>query len=80
MEKAQFNISLKKETPHEQAAKVNEIVNIVGLSEKYNYQFWLGRVKKYSFGQILEICKKAKSLESKYNKGGYITNQLCKKK
>ena len=70
----------KKTPPHEQAAKVDEIVKIVGLNKPYNYQYWLKKVKPFSFTTILEICKDASNLDSKYNIGGFITNRLsCKK-
>ncbi len=70
----------KKGAPHEQAAKVDEIVKIVGLSKEYPYTYWLRKVKNFSYGYVLEICKEADSLDKKYSKGGYLTNKLCKKK
>lgn len=70
----------QKIPPHEQAAKVDEIIKIVGLNKIYNYTYWLRKVKNYSFSQILDICKEASNLGDKYNKGGFITNRLCNKK
>ena len=69
----------KKTPPHEQAAKVDEIIKLVGLSEKYPYQYWLRKVKSFTFGDILDICKTAEGLPDKYPKGAFITNRLCRK-
>lgn len=72
-------LNKQKVPPHEQAAKVDLIVEIVGLNKTYNYTYWLRKVKKFSYGDIVNICKEASNLEGKYNKGGFITNKLCKK-
>lgn len=69
----------QKIPPHEQAAKVDEIIKIVGLNKIYNYAYWLRKVKNTSYGDILSICKEAEGLNEKYNKGGFITNKLCRK-
>ena len=69
----------KKVPPHEQAAKVDEILKVVQLTKEYNYTYWLRKVKKWSFADILAICKEADSLPEKYSKGGFLTNRLSKK-
>lgn len=66
----------QKVPPHQPAAKVDEIVKIVGLSKEYPYTYWLKKVNGHSYGRILEICKLAESLPDKYSKGGFITNKL----
>jgi len=66
----------EKVPPHEQAAKVNEILKVIPLTETYNYTYWLRKVKPFSFSSVLEICKLASELPEKYNKGGFITNKL----
>lgn len=70
----------QKVPPHEQAAKVNEILKIVKLTKQYDYGYWLRKVKKHSFSTVLDICKEASNLGDKYNVGGFITNRLCNKK
>lgn len=66
----------EKSPPHEKAASVNEILKIVPETKLYNFGYWLRKVGKVKYGQILAVCKEAKGLEKKYNKGGFITNQL----
>lgn len=70
----------KKGPRHEQSAKVDEILKVLGENDRYKYGFWLKYVSKWSFGQILEICKTAANLPDKYSRGGYIVNKLLKKK
>lgn len=69
----------QKGPAHEQAAKVDEIIKVVGKNDRYPYGFWLRKVKKFSYGQILAMCKEASNLNSKYSKGGFLTNKLCHK-
>lgn len=68
--------------PHELAASVNEIVALVGISDKYDYGYWLRLVKKskFSFPEVLGVLKEARDLPGKYNCGGFITNKLLGKK
>lgn len=65
--------------PHEQAAKVDLIVEVIGLSKQYDYKYWLRKVKKISYSDIISFCKEASNLPDKYSKGGYLTNK-CKTK
>lgn len=65
--------------PHVQSAKVDEILKVVKETKKYSYKYWLRKVKNFSYGDVLSICKDASNLPYKYNKGGFITNKLCKK-
>lgn len=45
------------------------------------YAYWLALVKRSeaSYGDVMAILKKAKGLPAKYNRGGYVTNQLRKR-
>lgn len=72
------NYKIKREKPprHEQNAKVDEILKVIGKNDRYKYGFWLKYVKKFSFGRILEICKLAENLPGKYSKGGFMVNKL----
>jgi len=69
---------IKKKPPHELSASVDLIVELVGLSKKYNYGYWLRTVKnsKQSYADVFALVKEAKTVDSKYNKGGFITNKL----
>lgn len=66
----------KKPAPHEKAAAVNEIIKILGESKIYNYSYWLRKVGSASYSTVVAILKEAQSLESKYSKGGFVTNKL----
>ena len=78
MQKASFSFELKnKPASHEKAASVNEIISLIGETREYNYTYWLHHVGSVPFSKILEIVKKARELPKQYNKGGFITNQLC---
>lgn len=77
-----YQIKKPKPPPHELAASVNEVISFLGESlgesKKYPYKYWLNKVKKSgkSYGDIMVIIKKAQGLDKKYNKGGFISNQL----
>jgi hypothetical protein len=73
--------SLKRPPSHELSASVDEIIGLVGINKTYNYGYWLFMVKKskMKYCDILDLVKKARELDSKYNVGGYITNQLVPK-
>lgn len=70
------NQELKKPPSHEKAASVNAILELLGDNKIYNYSYWLRKVGSASYSNVLEIVKKASDLEGKYNRGGFITNQL----
>jgi len=61
---------------HEKSASVDSVIEIVGLSKKYNYKYWLAKIGKIRYNDIQEITKNARNLPDKYSKGGYITNRL----
>jgi len=67
-----------KKVPHEMAACVNEIIEEFGDNKEYSYKYWLFVVKKsrMKYGEILSILKEARGLPDKYNRGGFVTNQL----
>lgn len=66
----------EKTPPHEKAASVQEILKLVPETKQYNFGYWLRKLGKAKYGSILTILKEARGLDKKYNKGGYITNQL----
>lgn len=69
--------------PHETAASANEILECLKPEPVQKpYTYWLGVVKRSgkSYGDVMAIVKKAKDLPAKYNRGGYVTNQLKKPK
>lgn len=71
-----------KPPPHELAASVDEIIKVVGITPKYGYKYWLGKVKRSNkqYTEILGILKDIQRMDSKYNKGGRLTNILSNKK
>lgn len=73
-----FTALNKQNSPHELSTSVDEILRVVGKSMKYGYTYWLGKVKRsgLEFTRILEITKEVERMDSKYNKGGRITNIL----
>ena len=64
--------------PHELAATVNSIIAIVGDHPKYNYRYWLGKVKRSgkTFTGMHGILKGIADMDKKYSKGGRLTNIL----
>lgn len=67
-----------KKPPHELAAIVDEINNAGLVTKKYGYTYWLGKVKRagIGFGDIHGILKEIRGMDSKYSKGGRLTNVL----
>ncbi len=60
---------------------VQEIIKVVGLTPKYGIGYWYGLVKrsKVSYSEIVGVLKEVEKADSKYSKGGMITNILLKK-
>ena len=84
-----YKVGNTKAPPHWKADIVNLIIELIGLdpqftkwspAEQYRKTFgkWLGMVKRSrkSWGDCMDVLKKAQGLPSKYNKAGYIVNQL----
>ena len=80
-----FNIKERfhkqKVAPHTKAALVDEIVKVVGVTENYNYVFWLSKVKQFEkkggkVGDILDWLKEINTFPSSFNKGGCLTNKI----
>lgn len=73
----QYTLKTTK-APHDLASIVDEIITVAGEHKTYNYKYWLGKVKrsKLTFNEILNLVEKAKGLDEKYNKGGFITKRL----
>lgn len=71
----------KKAPPHELSATVNLIEEADMFTSKYNRGYWLGKVKRanVSYGEMFSIIKDIRGMDSKYNKGGRLTNLLTLK-
>lgn len=67
-----------KAPTHWKADIVNQIIELVGEDKKYNFVFWLARIKRSrkTWGECMDIIKKARGLDKKYNVGGFINNSL----
>lgn len=66
----------KKKTAHQ--VLVDNILAVAGGHPVYNYKYWVRRVavSKLSMNAILDLVEKAKGLDPKYNKGGFIAKRL----
>lgn len=66
---------IQRRTAHQ--VLVDAILKATG-QDNSQYKFWIGMVhrSKKSMGDILYLCDKAKTLDKKYNKGGFIRNRL----
>lgn len=64
--------------PHELADSVNYIRDNIGFTGRYGYGYWLKKIKnkRLTFFQTKQLVDKAMGLEKKYNKGGYLSNQM----
>lgn len=62
--------------PHPQAAAVNEIIAFLGDANKASYGRWLRLVKSVSFGDVMALVNKARGLDPKYNRAGFLVNRL----
>ncbi len=60
---------------------VEEVVKLVGTSEKYGKSYWYGVVKrkKISYSEMLGILKEVRNADRKYPKGALLTVILKKK-
>ena len=71
----------EKLPPHELAATV-DLIKTAGLIKEptYGYNYWLGKVKRagVSYTDMIGILKNLQSMDSKYSKGGTLTNILTK--
>ncbi len=72
-------IEKKGKTPHPKAATVNAIIELVGESKQYPYGYWLRRVGKVSYNEMIGILKEVEAADKKYSKGGMLTNILIKR-
>ena len=74
--------SLKKKAPPNSPfnASINEIETICPFTAKYSRGYWSKLLKRSgkNDGEVMVLLKKAKSLEEKYNRCGFISNQLRK--
>lgn len=68
---------------HDKAASVNEIMTALYGSDfktkkvgRYGYGYWLKKIGDRPYSSILGLVKKMNQLPNKYNKGGWLTNQL----
>ncbi len=71
----------KKKPPHEKSATVDLIETAGILSKKYGYTYWLGKVKQggVTYTDMVGILKEVQGMDTKYNKGGRLTNVLTEK-
>lgn len=67
--------------PHQLSASVDEIIKICPLTSKFTYGMWLKKVKQSgkSYNDILYLIAKSGQLDEKYNRCGFISNNLVKK-
>ena len=68
----------ENDAPHDLSAIVNKIIEVAGESKKYGYGYWLRKVKtsKLGYNQILDLVDKARDIDDKYNKGGFLSNRI----
>ena len=68
----------KTTAPHELSDSVNYIKKHIGVSEAYNEGYWLKKIhdKGLTYHQVVVLVDKARSLDSRYSKGGFLTNQM----
>lgn len=70
------------DAPHELSASVNYILKYIplreGQTEKQARGYWNRKVKLKGLSnyQLKELVDKARQLPPKYNRGGWLTNQL----
>lgn len=64
--------------PHDLATIVDEIIKVTGTTKTYGYKYWLRKVKtsKLSYNEILSLVEKARTLQDKYSKGGFLTKRI----
>ena len=67
---------IQKKTAHQ--VLVDDIISVAGNHPTYNYKFWLGKVhrSKLSMNAILDLVDTARNMDSKYNKGGFLSKRL----
>lgn len=71
----------KKKPLHEKAAIVDEIIELTGKSDVYNYGYWLKKLKQFEqqggqLGMIYGWLKEINQISRKYNLGGILTNKF----
>lgn len=64
--------------PHELADSVDYIKKNIGFTGRYGYGYWLKKLKSkgWTYHQTKHWVDKAMALDSKYSKGGFLSNQL----
>lgn len=69
------NYKIEKHTLRPIVDKIGEVVE---FNKRYSYPYWCRLVKnsKLSYNQILDLVDKAKELDDKYNRGGFIRNRI----
>lgn len=63
---------------HELADSVCHIRDNIGFNERYGFGYWLKRVKKKGLTkfQVEELVSTALTLDPKYNRAGWLSNQM----
>ena len=61
-------------------ASINEIETICPFTAKYSRGYWSRLLKRSgkNDGDVMVLLKKAKGLDEKFNKCGFVVNQLKK--
>ena len=67
-----------KTAPHELSASVQYIRDKIGFTKAYGGGYWSKRIKNSgkSFFSIKALVDTARGLDSKYNRGGFLSNKL----
>ena len=75
-----LNYEVKEETKdnHELGASVTLIRDKIGFTGAYGRGYWSRKVKQKGFTKfrIEQLVDEALALPSKYNRGGWLSNQL----
>lgn len=73
-----FEPKEKTNAPHELADSVCHIRDHIGFNKRFGFGYWLKRVKNkgLTYFQVCELVKKAHTLDPKYNKAGWLSNQM----
>ena len=68
----------KNSAPHELSASTDYIEEHIGFTAKYTRGYWLKKIKDKGLTdfQVRGLVNEALSLNIKYEKGGWLTNQM----
>ena len=68
----------KRVPPHDLSAMTNQIDKEIGFTKKYSRGYWLNLLKKAKMTdpKFQGILKEVRNMPRKYNRGGRLTNVL----